>query len=254
MLRKPFGLAVAALGACLVPTLCARAQVTQQDLERLKPASSEVILPVPSGPVLEGKGLNAWLESMGPGGEHGTVRGFGGAKKTEGQKFFALGSLYTALLIQVRSASTLEAAGGVDTFRQALAKLNAPEGFFSYLSELELMIKSQVAGPEVAGRLAAAMQGFLADFVRSRGEAAYVHYQAGRWVTSLALAAKAQDAGGLQLSAAGYFRERLGGKETPEGARAALEELQKLADKQTLTDAEYARIEVLAQQLRAVLG
>jgi hypothetical protein len=254
MFSKPLRVAVAALAACFVLVLSANAQVTQQELERLKPASNEVILPVPSGPVLEGKGLNAWLEGMGPGGQPGAIRGFGGAKKTEGQKFFALGSLYTALLIQVRSASTLEAAGGVDTFRQALAKLNAPEGFFSYLSELELMIKSQAAGPEVAGRLAGAMQGFLADFVRSRGDVAYVHYQAGRWVTSLALAAKAQDAGGLQLSAAAYFRERLSGKETSEGARAALAELQNLADKQTLTDAEYARIEMLAQQLRAELG
>ena len=254
MLRRRWMIAVAVPAAFLLVCLCASAQVSQQDLERLKPTTSEVMLSVPSGTMLQGKGLGAWLDGMGPGGATGSVRGFGGGKKTEGQKFFTLGGLYTALLIQVRSSSTLDAAGGVDSFREALTKLNAPEGFFSYLSELELMIKSQVAGPEAAGRIAGAMQGFLADFVRSRGDAAYAHYQAGRWVTSLALAAKAQDASGLQLGAAAYFRERLGRADTPEGARQALEELEKLGGKPALTEAEYARIEVLAKKLRAELG
>ena len=243
------GLIMATLLSC-APLV--RAQVTSEEFQKLKPQSKQLILPLPSGAVLQGKGLDDWL--AGSGGRTRIIRGFGGSEKTEDQKFFALGGLYTSLLIQVHSPSTVDAAKGAEVFRQALVQLQAPEGFFSYLSELELMIKSQIAGPEMAGRFAGALQGFLVDFVRSRGESSYLNFQLGRWATTLALAARAQDSAGLQLSAASYFRERLAKAKTEKETLTTLEELEKMAGQQKLGADDFQKIENLAQRLRDQLS
>jgi hypothetical protein len=247
-----FGLCLAACFA--LPAIPSVAQVKLEELQGLKSKSTEAIIPLPSGGALQGKGLDAWMNGLGPGGQAGIVRGFSGGAKTQEQKFFALGGLYTALLVQARSVSTLEAADAINNFRQALSQLQAPAGFFSYLSELELMTKSHEAGPEVAGRIVGAIQGFLSEFVRSRGDAAYLNYQAGRWCTTLALAARARDAAGLQLGAASYFHERFAAQHAGETALAALKGLEDLARREKLSDADFAQIEKLAEQLRDQLG
>jgi len=231
-----------------------RAQVSYDDLQKLKLQSQQLMIPQPSGAVLRGAGLDDWLAGFGPGGERGVSRGFAGGKKSNEQKFFDLGELYTSIVIQTHSASTLDIAAGLESFRQALIFLQAPEGFFSYLNQFELLVKSQAGGTEATDRFAAAMGGFLTDFVQSKGEAAYLRFEAGRWVTTMALAAHSHDVTGMQLSAASYFREHLAGANAPPGVVDALKELEKTASLKTLADADFAKVETLAQRLREQLG
>jgi hypothetical protein len=238
------------LGTLLLSGLRLRAQVSAEELQKLKPQGTQLMLPLPSGVVLRGEGLDEWLSGGGPRGQQTMVRGFGNSKKSDDQKFFSLGELYTSLVIQAHSASTLDAAAAVASFRQALVLLQAPEGFFSYLSEFELLVKSQAGGTETAGRFAAALQGFLMDFVRSKGEAAYLKFQAGRWVTTLALAAHSRDTTGMQLSAASFFRGRFAEANAQPGVVETLKDLEKMAGLTTLTGEDFSRIETLAQRLR----
>jgi len=253
-MRRRISSVVVMIGTLAVfgPTL--RAQVTFDDLQKLKPQSEQLMIPLPTGTVLRGSGLDDWLGGFGPGGQQAAARGFAGSKKSDDQKFFTLGELYTSLLIQAHSASMLDAAAGLDSFRQALILLQAPQGFFSYLNEFELLIKSQAGGTDASGRFAAAMEGFLTDFVHGKGEAAYLKFQAGRWVTTMALAAHSHDVTGMQLSAASFFREHLAAANTQPGVVDTLKELEKIASLKTLADADFARIETLAQRLREQLG
>jgi len=247
-----FGLCLAA--SLALPAAPTFAQVKLEELQGLKPGSAEAIIPLPSGAALQGKGLDSWMSGLGPGGATGIVRGFSSGAKTQEQKFFALGGLFTALAVQARSSSTLDATQAIHEFRQALSQLQAPAGFFSYLSELELMVKSHEAGPELAGRLTGAMQGFLSEFVRSRGDAAFLSFQAGRWSTTLALAARGRDASGLQLTAAHYFREQFSSLHASEAVLAPLAGLEALAAGDKLSEADFVQIEKLAERLRDQLS
>jgi hypothetical protein len=237
-------------GTLLLFGLPLRAQISSEELQKLKPQGTQLMLPLPSGAVLRGEGLDEWLGGGGPSGQQAMMRGFGNSNKSEDQKFFSLGELYTSLVIQAHSASTLDAAAAVASLREALVLLHAPEGFFSYLSEFELSVKSQTGGTEAAGRFAAALQGFLIDFVRSKGEAAYLRFQAGRWVTTLALAAHSRDTTGMQLSAASFFRGRFAEANAESGVVEALKDLEKMAGLKTLTSEDFSRIETLAQRVR----
>jgi len=242
------------IAALLVLGPILRAQVTVDDLQNLKPQAKELMIPLPGGPVLRGDGLDDWLSGFGPGGERGVARGFAGSKKSDDQKFFNLGELYTSLLIQARSSSTMDAVAGLDSFRQALILLQAPPGFFSYLNQFELLLKSEAGGTETSGRFAAAMEGFLTDFVRSKGEGAYLKFQAGRWVTTMALAAHSHDVTGMQLSAASFFREHMASNNAQPAVVDTLKELERFASLKTLADADFSKIETLAQRLREQLG
>jgi len=254
-MRKQTGIFIFCMAAGLL--ICSHrsaAQNTYKDLQKLELNSSQAIIPVPTGGALQGKGLDSWMNGLGPGGEAGVIRGFSGSTKTEEQKFFALGSLYTALLVQAGSSSTVEAGKAIGDFRQALTQLQAPSGFFGYLSELELMTKSRVANAAVAARMAGAIQGFVSDFVHSRGDTAFLNYRAGQWATTLALAAHAHDAAGLQLSAATYFQEKYATQHPSNQTLAALKGLAELGGKEKLDDADFVKIENLAEQLRDQLS
>lgn len=245
---------VAVIGMLFLFSPMLRAQVSFDDLQKLKPQPTQLMLPLPSGTVLRGAGLEDWLGGFGPGGQQAVARGFASSKKSADQKFFVLGELYTSLLIQAHSASTLDATAGLDSFRQALIHLQAPQGFFSYLSQFELLMKSQAGGTEAADRFAAGMEGFLMDFVRSKGDTAYLKFQAGRWVTTMALAAHSRDVTGMQLSAASFFREHLAAANAEPGVVDALKEIEKIAALKTLAETDFSRVETLAQRLRNQLG
>ena len=238
----------------LTSAMTAAAQTSYQDLKKLELNSSEAMIPIPSGGALQGKGLDSWMNGLGPGGEAGVVRGFSSTTRTDDQKFFTLGSLYSGLIVQTGSPSMYEAAKGIADFREAPSQLRAPAGFFGYLSVLELMTKSRAATPAIAARMAAAIQGFVSDFAHSHGDVAYLNYQAGQWVTTLALAARAHDAGALNLPAANYFQEKFAAQHANAATLAVLKSLQDFAGKEKLGDADYVQIEKLAEQLRDQLG
>jgi hypothetical protein len=247
-------IAVLLLAVCCLFVPAAGAQVKYEDMQKLQPKSTELILTLPSGEALKGQGLGEWLEGLGPGGEAGIARGFGAGKKNDNQKFFALGSLYASLCVKAASGSTLDAASAVEGFREALFQLKAPLGFDNYLSELELMIKSQQVSPAAATRLVGAIQVFLTEFARNRGESAMRHYQAGIWATNLMLTARARNESLLQIYAAIYFRDVFAKAGMQDSILKTLDELAALAARKELRPEDFEQIETLALRLRAQLS
>jgi hypothetical protein len=173
--------------------------------------------------------------------------------KTVHQKFFSIGNLYADLLTKLSGEYSKEVIiERIKVLQERLDDLDASNGIYIYLFNLENMVIADEYPEEVIKRFLAMLYPFIEESAVSSD--ALLSLQAGHWLVDLGIAAAGQNETLSQQSEIAMFlADAYAELDASEGVIDALREIATLTSKPELSDEDFETLMVLSGNLRGLL-
>ena len=180
---------------------------------------------------------------------------FGFAARSEGARFFLIGSLYAEGLAHVRSGN-FEAARQLWTaLEKEVLALQPPDALADYLRQARTRLENSQPSPQEIGEFLARFQPLVEAYAQSKGAAQRLLLQAGVWLVNLHLTAATNNKGLLrQTVTVQYFRSELHQLLAPNEVLEALDKMAHIMDKPNIAAADVQEVLAQVKRIQLLLG
>jgi hypothetical protein len=180
---------------------------------------------------------------------------FGFAAKSDEARFFLIGAAYSEVLAYLRSGQMEMAAQRIQYIEAELINMGAPSSLFALVSQARTLLDTGQYPKEYVKTVFALFQPCFEDFAASKSQDKLTLFRAGTWLCNAGLAAAAGDLQMLkQTTNLAYFITEMKRMDAPKGVIEALAEMNKLSEKETLTDNDSANYLKLVKKIEQLLS
>jgi len=180
---------------------------------------------------------------------------FGFSAKSEEAKFFIIGALYSEAIACLNSGDRDLASKRLQLIEREFINMGAPSSLYGYVSKTRNMLETENYPPEYMVTVLSFFGPFFEDYAKGKSEEKLTLFRAGSWLVNMGLAAAAGDKVLLkQPDTLNYFTTQMKKMDAPKGVLDALGEIQKVAQKEQITDKDSEHVLELIKEIENLLG
>jgi hypothetical protein len=223
--------------------------------EKYDPEGGEVIFNSNSfqSEIESEKSLGSLAKSIFPEGDDAFSYGF--AAKSDEAKIFIIGALYSEGLAYLKSGDLGMAKARLEAISKEFINLNVPSSLYNYATQMQNWMNTEKYSADILVDFYALFQPFFEDFARGLGEDELILSRAGSWFVDMSLSAAAGDRIMLKQSEKiKYFMKEMKRMDAPKGVLDALGRIEKIAEKDEISDKDIEKVLESVKKIQTILG
>ena len=184
------------------------------------------------------------------------AQAYGFAAKSDDAKFFVIGALYAEALAHIRGGNLELAAERLAAIEDQLIVLEAPGELYGYISNVRSRVALGKYATEVLVDMLSFFQPFFDAHARQQSQDKQILFQAGSWLVDMSLTAAADNKALIHLAKPQlkYFMEEMKRMDAPKGVLKAYDSIDKIADKEEISDHDVQKVLKQVKKIQTILG
>ncbi len=180
---------------------------------------------------------------------------FGFAAKSDEARFFLIGASYSEALAYLKGGNLDLASQRLQYIEAEFVNMGAPSSLYTLISKTRNILETGQYPKAYVRMVLSLFQPFFEEFAKSKSEDKLILFRAGSFLSDIGLAAAAGNKELLKQSTnLTYFSTEMKRMDAPKGVLEALAEMNKMSEKETLTDKDSATVLKLVKQIEQLLS
>jgi hypothetical protein len=180
---------------------------------------------------------------------------FGFAAKSDEARFFLIGASYSEALAYLEGGQLDLATQRLQYIEEEFIEMGAPSSLYTLISKTRNMLETEKYPKEYVRMVLSLFQPFFEEFAESKSGDKLILFRAGSFLSDIGLVAAAGNKELLKQSTnLTYFSTEMKRMDAPKGVLEALAEMNKMSEKETLTDSDSAAVLKLVKKIEQLLS